>query len=170
MGDRLVNLRAALQRLAGIGKARKISSFYETEPVEVTDQPWFVNCVVALEFEGSPQDLLRHALRIEHEMGRQRSRAKGPRIVDLDVLLLGDCVVDDPGLTVPHPAMHLRRFVLEPLAEIAPDVVHPLFKKTVREMLAALPAGQAVRRLANITPVKAKSRIARAESHNPRAR
>lgn len=148
LGNRVANLRTAIERLAGLGTVRKISSFYETEPVEVTDQPWFVNCVVALEFDGSPKALLQHALAVEHDLGRRRSRTKGPRIVDIDILLYGDRVNDEPGLKVPHPAMQARRFVLEPLVEIAPEAFHPVLKKTAREMLAALPNGQVVRRLA----------------------
>lgn len=148
LGDRAANLRAAVRRLARLGTVRKISSFYETEPVEVTDQPWFVNCVVALEFNGSPQNLLQHALTIEQEMGRQRSRTKGPRTVDIDILLYGDRIIDEPGLRIPHPAMQGRRFVLEPLVEIAPEAFHPVLKKTAREMLACLQPGQVVRRLA----------------------
>jgi 2-amino-4-hydroxy-6-hydroxymethyldihydropteridine diphosphokinase len=145
LGDRVANLRTAIQRLGSLGTVRKVSSFYETEPVEVADQPWFVNCVVALEFDGSARHLLRHALTIEQEMGRQRLRHKGPRNVDIDILLCGESTIDEPGLKIPHPAMHQRRFVLEPLAEIAPDACHPRLKKTVRELLAAFPPGQCVR-------------------------
>ena len=79
-------------------------------------------------------------------MGRQRLQKKGPRIIDIDILLFGDTILDSPELTIPHPAMHQRRFVLEPLAEIAPEVRHPVLKKTVRELLDALPAGQSVRK------------------------
>lgn len=147
LGDRVANLRTAIQRLGSLGTVRKVSSFYETEPVEVADQPWFVNCVVLLEVDGSARDLLRHALTIEQEMGRQRLRHKGPRNVDIDILLYGESMIDEPGLKIPHPAMHQRRFVLEPLAEIAPNVCHPLLKKTARELLAAFPPGQCVRPL-----------------------
>jgi 2-amino-4-hydroxy-6-hydroxymethyldihydropteridine diphosphokinase len=86
-------------------------------------------------------------LNIEHEMGRQRIQKKGPRIIDIDILLFGDLILDSPPLTIPHPAMHDRRFVLQPLAEIAPAVQHPVLKKTVRELLDTLPAGQTVRRV-----------------------
>jgi 2-amino-4-hydroxy-6-hydroxymethyldihydropteridine diphosphokinase len=103
--------------------------------------------VAALETSLPAQDLLRRLLAIEQEMGRMRLRDKGPRLIDLDILLYGEDVIEARGLKVPHPAMQDRRFVLEPLVEIAPDVTHPGLKKTVREMLAELPAGQVVRRL-----------------------
>lgn len=146
LGNRVKNLSDVLQRLAMAGTVQAVSSLYETEPVDVTDQPWFVNCVVALETDLPPRDLLKTLLGIEHAMGRQRTRAKGPRTIDIDILMYGESVVDEPGLQIPHPAMHQRRFVLEPMVEVAPDVVHPLFKKTMRELLAALPAGQSVSR------------------------
>jgi 2-amino-4-hydroxy-6-hydroxymethyldihydropteridine diphosphokinase len=106
-----------------------------------------LNCVIAIETEKAPQELLQFALRIEEGMGRLRMTRKGPRNIDIDVLLVGDLVIDEPGLKVPHPAMHKRRFVLEPLVEIAPEVRHPLRGKTARELLSELADGQAVRRL-----------------------
>lgn len=147
LGDRAANLEEAMERLAAFGTVRGVSSLYETEPVDVTDQPWFLNCVLVLETDSAPRDLLQRTLAVEKELGRQRTRDKGPRTIDIDILLHGDRVVDEPGLKIPHPAMQQRRFVLEPLAEIAPDVRHPLLKKTAREMLAVLPGGQSVVRL-----------------------
>lgn len=146
MGDRPANLRIAIDRLAEAGPVRAVSSFYETEPVEVCDQPWFVNCVVAVETAMPPRELLNLALAIEQAMGRHRTREKGPRTIDIDILLFGDRAIDEPGLKIPHLATHQRRFVLEPLAEIAPEAFHPVLKKTARELLAELPAGQAVRK------------------------
>ena len=149
VGDRSANLRGTTERLGEVGLVKAKSGFYETEPVELRDQPWFLNSVVALVTNLTPVELLKKVLAIEHEMGRIRTRDKGPRSIDIDILLFGDRVVEERerGLKIPHPAMHQRRFVLEPLAEIAPEVVHPQLRKTARELLAALPAGQAVRRL-----------------------
>ena len=147
VGDREDYLREAIGRLEAVGQVVSVSSFYETEPVEVTDQEWFLNCAVALETEMTPERLMTALLQIEREMGRRRTQDKGPRNIDLDILLFGDLVVDAPELSVPHPAMHQRRFVLEPLVEIAPEARHPLMQKSAKKMLAELPAGQAVRRV-----------------------
>lgn len=124
-----------------------VSAFYETQPVDVPDQPWFLNCVVAIATDKSPRELLQFALKVEAEMGRLRMRDKGPRNIDIDILLLGDRTIDEPGLKIPHPAMHKRRFVLEPLVEIAPEARHPKLGKTADELLAELADGQTVRRL-----------------------
>ena len=147
VGDRDSQLREAQARLGAEGRIVASSSFYETEPVEFTDQPWFLNCAVALETSATPQQLIDAILRIEKEMGRQRLQNKGPRTIDIDILLFGDTVLDSPQLTIPHPAMQQRRFVLEPLAEIAPVVLHPVLKKTIRELRDALPQGQVVRKV-----------------------
>ena len=146
LGDREAHLRDAIARLQIAGRVLCVSSFYETEPVEFRDQGWFLNCAGALETTKTPEQLITAILQIEHEMGRQRLQKKGPRIIDIDILLFSDRIVDLPELTVPHSAMHQRRFVLEPLAEIAPQARHPVLKKTVRELLDALPAGQTVRK------------------------
>jgi 2-amino-4-hydroxy-6-hydroxymethyldihydropteridine diphosphokinase len=151
IGDRAANLREAIRLLQEAGTVRKISRFYETQPVEVPDQPWFLNCVLELETGKAPRELLQFVLEAEQKMGRLRMRDKGPRTIDIDILLFDERIIDEPGLKVPHPAMSQRRFVLEPLAEIAPHARHPVTGqttgKTARELLSALPSGQTVRRL-----------------------
>ncbi len=147
VGDRAAQLRSALARLEPTGRVLAVSSFYETKPMEFTQQPWFLNCAAALETNQSPKQLMASILRIEQAMGRQRLQKKGPRTIDIDILLFDSAVVNSSELTIPHPALHQRRFVLEPLAEIAPEVLHPTLKKTVRELLDRLPEGQAVRKL-----------------------
>ncbi len=147
LGDRAANLRAAVAQLDVAGRLLAVSSLYETQPVDIPDQPWFLNCVAAIETDKTPRELLRLALQVEAAMGRLRMTEKGPRKIDIDVVLFGDYVLDEPGLKIPHPAMHRRRFVLEPLVEIAPEARQPELGKTARELLAALPRGQTVRRL-----------------------
>ncbi|HEY7096278.1 MAG TPA: 2-amino-4-hydroxy-6-hydroxymethyldihydropteridine diphosphokinase [Terriglobales bacterium] len=142
IGDRAGNLRDAISRLGGLGTVVKVSSLYETEPVDVTEQPWFVNCAVALETELDAEELLSALLGIERQMGRVRGSDKGPRNIDIDILLFGNEVIHTPELDVPHSEMNRRRFVLEPLAEIAPEARHPVLGKSVRELLEELPAGE----------------------------
>jgi 2-amino-4-hydroxy-6-hydroxymethyldihydropteridine diphosphokinase len=149
VGNREENLQEAVRRLGESGKVISVSAFYETEPVEFTGQAWFLNCAVALETAKTPTRLMAELLQIEQQMGRVRVQKKGPRIIDIDILLFGNVVLDTPGLTIPHPAMAQRRFVLEPLAEIAAEAMHPVLKKTVRELFDRLPTGQTVRRIAN---------------------
>ena len=146
VGDREKYLREAIHKLKTLGRVRSVSSFYETEPMEFAEQPWFVNCAVALETSQSTSQLMSGVLEIEREMGRQRVQKKGPRIIDIDILLFDDEIVNTPDLTIPHPGMRGRRFVLEPLAEIAGQARHPVLKKTVGELLHDLPAGQTVRK------------------------
>ena len=147
LGNREGFLRDAVSRLDSLGRIVNVSSFYETEPVEFTEQAWFLNCAVALETKLSAEELMQALLEIERQMCRKRTRKKGPRTIDIDIVLFGETVVDSPHVTVPHPAMHQRRFVLEPLAEIAPEARHPVLKKTVTELRGSLPAGQTVRKL-----------------------
>jgi 2-amino-4-hydroxy-6-hydroxymethyldihydropteridine diphosphokinase len=140
------SLREAIARLRAAGRVASVSSFYETEPVEFTNQAWFLNCTVKLETTLSSEQLMKTALQIEQEMGRIRGEKKGPRNIDIDILLFDEAIIDSPAVTIPHPAMHERRFVLEPLAEIAPDAWHPVLKKTTSELLKELPAGQVVKK------------------------
>jgi 2-amino-4-hydroxy-6-hydroxymethyldihydropteridine diphosphokinase len=146
LGNREQNLQEAIRRAKAWGRIVAVSSFYETEPVEFTDQPCFLNCVIALETTADSAQLMRELLRIENEMGRKRTVKKGPRSIDIDILLFGDAVVNTPELTIPHPEMTRRRFVLEPLAEIAPELLHPVSQKAVKELLAELAPGQRVQK------------------------
>lgn len=149
IGDREANLRDAIQRLSELGTITAISSVYETEPMEVTDQPWFLNGAVALRTTLAATDLMSAILAIETAMGRVRTQPKGPRTIDIDILFYDDAVVHEPGLTIPHAAMHERLFVLAPLAEIAPEVPHPGLHRTVRELRDSLaPGAQVVQRTA----------------------
>ena len=148
LGDRSKNLRDAIGALreAGIDVTR-ISSMYETEPVDYLEQPWFVNMAVEAETELAPAELLEALRKIETHMGSKKLIAKGPRLIDMDVLLYGDAVINTADLQIPHPRMHFRRFVLEPLAEIASRVRHPTSGLSVAELLARTPDKSAVRKM-----------------------
>ena len=167
LGDRLGQLRQAIAALGALGKLTALSDAYETEPVDSmnqpnVEQPWFLNAVAGLQVndEQSPERLLEALLALERAMGRKRdfrpskpnagapgapgaseSVPKGPRTIDLDIILYGSRVVDSPGLRIPHPEMHRRRFVLEPLAQVAPEVVHPVLGRSALQLLRDLPAG-----------------------------
>jgi 2-amino-4-hydroxy-6-hydroxymethyldihydropteridine diphosphokinase len=147
VGDPEANLREALDRLEteGIRIVRR-SSLYETEPQDIRDQPWFLNAAVEAKTDLFPLQLLARIQSIERAMGRRRVMPKGPRNIDIDILFYGRSVIHTTELETPHPRIAQRRFVLEPLSEIAAEFRHPLNGKTAREMLASLEP-QGVRRL-----------------------
>lgn len=140
-GDPAEIVSAAIESLGTLGIIDARSSLYRTEPVGYAGQPGFVNAVVALRTDLDPERLLNCLLVIERSFGRDRATSvpKGPRTLDLDLLLMGDVIFESPSLVLPHPEFSHRRFVLAPLAEIAPSAVHPVLLRTVREMLAELP-------------------------------
>jgi 2-amino-4-hydroxy-6-hydroxymethyldihydropteridine diphosphokinase len=145
IGDRKANLKFALDSLAGKAAVSKTSSVYETEPVGFLGQPWFLNQAIELKTEIAPSELLSLCQDIEASRGRVRAFKNAPRILDLDILLYGDIVINEGSLIIPHPLMADRRFVLEPLVQIAPDVIHPVLKKSMRSLLQDCADPSAVR-------------------------
>jgi len=149
VGDRAQNLKAAIAALPDAGvSVRRVSAFYETEPVDYLEQAWFLNCTVEGETELAAFELLRRLRAIESRMGSRKLIAKGPRLIDIDILVYGQETIDTPELQVPHPRMTLRRFVLVPLAEIAPGLRHPAWSGTVERILSETPDKSEVRRVA----------------------
>jgi 2-amino-4-hydroxy-6-hydroxymethyldihydropteridine diphosphokinase len=148
VGDRLANLLSAIAALPQVGvRVARVSSIFETQPVDFLNQAWFLNCVVAGETKSPPLELLTLLTGIETAMGSKKEFAKGPRLLDIDILLYGDETIDTPDLQVPHPRITQRRFVLVPLNEIAPDLCHPHWKGTVSQLLEAAPDRSEVKKL-----------------------
>lgn len=135
LGNRLSNLKNAISNFTPQMDVKKKSPVYETPPWGYADQPAFLNQVVMAETYLEPEDLLGHLKRLETVLGREPSFQNGPRLIDLDILFYDDIIVDSPPLVIPHPRLHQRAFVLVPLNDIAPDLVHPLYAKSVSEML-----------------------------------
>lgn len=148
LGEREAMLREAVRRLESLGRVTAVSSLYETAPVGFLDQPMFLNAVVALETTLEPGPMVQRLLEIEKALGRTRTFRNAPRTLDLDLLLLGDLVLGTPNVTLPHPRLHDRAFVLAPLAEIAPAAMHPRLQQTAADLLAALPGNTDVQRYA----------------------
>ncbi|MCC6263142.1 MAG: 2-amino-4-hydroxy-6-hydroxymethyldihydropteridine diphosphokinase [Bryobacterales bacterium] len=141
MGDKAAHLREAARRLANFGVIEACSSLYRTEPVGFAGQDWFLNAALCLRTRLSPRAMLEKALEIERAMGRVRTVKNGPRIIDIDLLLYGTEILDEPGLCLPHPRLQERLFVLAPLAEIAPGLCHPVLHRTIEDLREAQ-AGQ----------------------------
>ncbi len=137
---RRTNLIRALRALEKEGlKLLQVSSLYETQPVDFIEQPWFLNCAVIGESFLSPQKILLIIQQIELKQGRIRDETKGPRLIDIDIILVENQIIKTPWLTVPHPRLEKRNFVLIPLTEIAPDKIHPVFNKSIEQLLNESP-------------------------------
>ena len=135
LGDKIGNCKIAIEEIAAFAKIVKISSCYETEPLGYEDQPNFINCAAEICTDLPPHDLLTKLNKIEDKLGRVRLEKWGPRTIDLDIIFYGEQVIKDDNLVIPHPRAHLRRFVLEPICEIAPEFIHPEYNLSIYELL-----------------------------------
>jgi len=150
LGDKRAHLRQALDRLSLVCAVKTVSSLYVTEPVGNKEQNWFLNAAVHIGCEQPPAELLSLLLATEHDLGRVRSAKNAPRTIDIDLLFYGDLVLESEDLAVPHPRLHERRFVLAPLAEIAPDLMHPVLGRSIQELADTLESDERVERLAGV--------------------
>lgn len=148
LGDRAAYLKRVLEEMRAAGiEVRRVSTLYESEPVDFTPQPWFLNCVAEVETGLMPRQLLRRLQQIEKRLGRQRGVRRGPRTIDIDILLYGGHVMNTEELTIPHPRLSERRFVLEPLRELAAGLRHPVSRRTIAGLLAAVSDRSRVQRV-----------------------
>jgi 2-amino-4-hydroxy-6-hydroxymethyldihydropteridine diphosphokinase len=150
MGDPQQNCLEAIEWIGALDECRiiSVSGFYLTEPVGVVAQDWYVNSAVSVSTAMPARDLLKALLQVEKDMGRVRIEKWGPRVIDLDLLLYHDEMLDEPEIKVPHPLMHMRKFVMVPMMELAPDLVHPVFGKTMTELCREITGeGQIIKRL-----------------------
>jgi 2-amino-4-hydroxy-6-hydroxymethyldihydropteridine diphosphokinase len=134
VGEREDNIKNALMLIEEIGEIKKVSPLYQTEPVGIKDQPWFLNCVIEVQTLSKPNELIVFVQKIEHKLGRTNTIKNGPRTIDIDILLYDDICVENENLIVPHPRLHERLFVLVPFMDVNPDVHHPRFKKTIQQL------------------------------------
>lgn len=144
IGDKVVQIDQALDRLAKTFMVKRVSPFYLTEPVGLKDQDWFLNCVVEMETEKDPEKLLSALQSIEKKLGKIKTKVNGPRTIDIDILFYDDQVVNRKNLVIPHPRLHTRLFVLQPMMDLNPDFVHPVLKKTILELYGQHPWSEIV--------------------------
>jgi 2-amino-4-hydroxy-6-hydroxymethyldihydropteridine diphosphokinase len=144
VGDKKGQIAQALDRIAKICTVKRVSPFYLTEPVGFKDQDWFLNCVAEVETEKDPKKLLSSLQSIEKKMGKAKTRTEGPRTIDIDILFYDDQVVNQKNLVIPHPRLHERLFVLQPMMDLNPGFIHPLLLKTIRELYAEQPWAEIV--------------------------
>ena len=138
MGDKEDNMRNALKLIKDMDEIRKVSPLYQTEPMGFKDQSFFLNCVIEVQTNSNPEQMLLFLKSIEQKLGRTASVKNGPRIIDIDILFFDDFCIENDDVIIPHPRLHERLFVLIPLMDVNPDVIHPLLKKTVRELYDAV--------------------------------
>jgi len=152
-GNRIEYCNKALREISNFAVIKSLSSIYETEPVGIIDQPDFINCVVEIETGLGPYELFIKLLNIEDKFGRKRVRIGGPRTIDLDLIFYDNLVIQGEDLIIPHPRAHLRRFVLEPLCEIAPSFIHPILKISVSKLFDDLEDNKRVNRLGDFSTI-----------------
>jgi 2-amino-4-hydroxy-6-hydroxymethyldihydropteridine diphosphokinase len=151
LGDKMGNLASAVERLSRKIKVKKLSSVYETKPMYIEEQPLFLNAVLSASTTLAPSELLHFIKGIESELGRQPSFRNAPRLIDIDILFYGDRIIDTLELTIPHTHIAERAFVLVPLAEIAPEMVHPLTHKKVKDLLSAVDGLSGVKKIGRLS-------------------